>query len=144
MKIRIINISFIIVIVLLLLVVRYYEYMFYDPLKTYFETEYLYATKPIYSLWKLLSSVALKYWLNTLLSLGVIYFIFQNFSFIDLSIKIYLISFFLLLTIFIILLQTGVEKNYLAVYYIRRILTQPLLLIILVPAFYYQVFTENN
>ncbi len=63
----------------LLFFVRAFELeLFYDPLNSYFQNEYLYKEIPSINRWKLLSNLFYRYTLNSLISIGIIYLIFRN------------------------------------------------------------------
>lgn len=125
---------------LLLLLIRAYEdLLFYDPLLDYFKGDYKNLPIPDMDVLKLHLGVVFRYVLNTGISLGIIWFFFKDVEIIKLSAWLYIILFVLLLTAFyfIIHFSKGVQ-NYLTLFYVRRFLIQPVFLLVLLPAFYFQ------
>lgn len=124
---------------LLLIAVRFYESVFYDPLQTYFKSDYLHVSMPEIQAGKLLFHLFLRYLINTLLSLLIIWIAFRKKSFLSFSIYFYVIAFVLLLITFSFVLRTEFENSYLFGFYVRRFLIQPIFVLLLLPAFYYQL-----
>ena len=127
-----------ILIVLLILVRAYGNKLFYDPFINYFKNDYLYNNVPGYGTLKLFINLLLRYFVNTLISLGIIYVAFQNKKLIRFSIKFYIIAFIVLSIVYYFLLKTGMANGYLFTFYVRRFLIHPVFILILLPAFYYQ------
>lgn len=128
------------VLFLLLLLIRAYEdVLFYDPLLDFFKGDYKNFPLPDLDLLKLNLGVAFRYVLNTGISLGILWFIFKDSEIMKLSVLLYAILFVLLLMVFNYLLYTseGVQ-NQLPLFYVRRFLIQPVFLLVLLPAFYFQ------
>ena len=64
---------------LVLVAIRGFEdQLFYDPYLVFFESEYLYIDSPRREVAKLTFFTSLRYLLNTLASLGILYFIFND------------------------------------------------------------------
>lgn len=119
--------------------VRFFETeIFYDPFTKFFKSEYLNADAPIFKTEKLLLNISFRYWLNTFLSLLIIYVAFLDKNILKFSFLFYLIMFFILFSIFILLLKDLKPENYMNLFYVRRFLIQPILVLLLLPAFYYQ------
>jgi len=123
---------------MLILVRAFAPRLFYDPFIQYFKNDYLYRAIPVFVTSKLFLNILLRYLLNFAFSLLILYVAFQKRSVIQFSIKFYAITFVVFMLAFYILLQTGFQKGYLLAFYIRRFLIQPLFVLILLPAFYYQ------
>lgn len=121
--------------VLLALVRFYQEDLFYDPLVPFFKTDSVIL--PFLDMPKLLGGLTLRYTINTLLSLAILWFCFKDKSIIRLTGILYGIFFIVLMIVFILVVNTE-KPNLLALFYIRRFLIQPLFLILFIPAFYYQ------
>ena len=67
------------VLILLLVLVRAYEdVLFYDPYLIFFENDYLYIDSPRREVAKLIFFTSLRFLVNTILSLGIIYFVFKR------------------------------------------------------------------
>lgn len=122
----------------LLVGVRIVEHLFYDPLRLYFEQDYLHVDLPEMNTFKLCLHIILRYSINTLISLGVIWIAFQNKGYIVFSVKFYTITLLTLLFVLVILLNNQIQNQNLGIFYVRRFLIQPLFLFLLLPAFHYQ------
>ncbi|MEZ7946372.1 MAG: exosortase F system-associated protein [Flavobacteriaceae bacterium] len=136
---KIIRILIILVLFGLLFFVRAFEeQLFYDPLNNYFQNDYLYKKIPLLDRWNLLLHLFYRYTVNSLISLAIIYMIFKNKKIIKFSQLFFTVAFLLLIISFSFSLRNNLEGGYLFTFYIRRFLIQPLFLLILLPAFYYQ------
>jgi len=123
-----------------LVAVRLYENdLFYDPLLRFFETDHTIATKlPEMNQSKLVGYTILRYLINTLLSLGILWLVFQKRDVIVLSSVLYGIAFVVLGILFVWMLAVSENRSYRTLFYIRRFLIQPIFLLVLLPAFYFQ------
>jgi len=133
---RLVIIGFLII--LLMLVRGFDTKLFYDPFIAYFESDYLNNTIPGFNSIKLFFSLFLRYSINALISLAIIYVAFQKRELVIFSIKFYIIAFVVLSIVYYFLLRTGMANGYLFTFYVRRFLTHPMFILILLPAFYYQ------
>lgn len=123
---------------LLLVGVRYAENsIFYDPFLTYFQEEFTKKPLPQVDKWSLFLSTLLRYSLNSVFSLLIIYVIFAEVSMIKFASLLY-VGFFMILValLFGFLMMENPPKMY--IFYVRRFLIQPLFLLLFVPAFYFQ------
>ena len=128
----------------LLFVVRAFEsQLFYDPLLEYFKNDYLY--KYIYNIdvWRLTVDMLFRYSLNSLISLGIIWVMFQRKDYLKFSGFFLMLAFMILIVIFVLLLRDDFESGYLLPFYIRRFIIHPLFLLLLLPAFYYQKLSNK-
>lgn len=123
---------------LLLVAVRFFEHYFYDPLQNYFEYDYLHTKLPEINTVKLLFHISLRYLLNAVISLGIIWVAFRNKNYINFSIYFFSVAFLILIIAFWFSIQTQFENYYLFGFYVRRFLIHPVFIIVLLPAFYYQ------
>jgi exosortase F-associated protein len=124
--------------VFLVLVRAFEAKLFYDPLIMHFKYHYLYEALPEFNTLKLFFNVFLRYVLNTIISLGIIYVIFKNKRLIKFSIKFYFVAFIVMSLVYYVLLSTEIMNDQWLTFYVRRFLIHPLFVLILVPAFYYQ------
>ncbi|WP_443134976.1 exosortase F system-associated membrane protein [Flavobacterium cerinum] len=125
--------------ILLLALIRTFETeLFYDPFLDFFKGTFQNAVLPSYDTGNLLGSLSLRYGLNTILSLIIIYLFFKDRGLVWFSGILFLFFYVGLLTAFIVLLKSSDKPDYMTLFYIRRFLIQPLLLILFLPAFYYQ------
>jgi exosortase F-associated protein len=122
---------------LLVLLRAYEDSIFYDPLLMFFRAQSEQAL-PDFDTIKLLGGVALRYASNTLISLVLLWVIFQSREILKLSAVLYGILFVLLITAFCFLIFSSEAGQHIALFYVRRFLIQPLFLLILIPAFYFQ------
>ena len=123
--------------VVLFLVRAFEDQLFYDPLNSYFQNDYLYKKIPLLDRWNLLLHLFYRYTANSLISLAIIHMVFRNKKIIKFSQLFFTISFLLLIIAFFFSLRNNLEGGYLFTFYIRRFLIHPLFLLILLPAFYY-------
>ncbi len=123
---------------LVLVAIRGFEDdLFYDPYLTFFENDYLYIDNPRREVAKLVFYTSLRYLLNTLASLGILYLIFNDKVMIKFSVLLYVIAYVLLLIPFLYFVINPRQEDYYLFFNIRRFLIQPIGLILLLPAFYY-------
>ena len=121
----------------LILVRKYEDLLFYDPFINYFH-EVGEKYFPEVNLGKLAASVMLRYLINTLLTVFIVWFIFWKKTYVKFSIIILILGLIILLPIYIYMIKTEFSSGELVFFYIRRFLIQPMFLLILVPCFYYQ------
>lgn len=125
--------------VLLLVLIRTYEdSLFYDPFLSYFKTDYYNLPLPELNNIQLFFGLVLRYFLNSSLSLAIIYVLFKDFEAVKFASILYLIFFTLLILALFLVLSFFGETNKMTLFYIRRFLIQPIFLLLFLPAFYYQ------
>lgn len=125
--------------VCLLILIRGFEnQLFYDPFLLYYKSDYTQQPFPKVAPFKLFIGLFIRYSLNSILSLAIIFQLFKNIDFIKFAGVLYF-SFFIILisALFFTLTMQGDATTFLF-FYIRRFLIQPLFLLLFVPAFYYQ------
>ena len=136
---KIVTIISILLVLFALIGVRFFEEdLFYDPLIGFFKSDYADQTLPSFDTFNLVLSIGFRYILNTIFSLALLWLIFKKVEIIKLSSILYLILFLLLLASYLLLIYNYKEGSYLTLFYVRRFLIQPLFLLILLPAFYFQ------
>ena len=134
---------------ILVLIRGFEEVLFYDPLIPFFKSVQSYDSLPQFETLKLLVNVVMRFLLNSAVSLGVLWVLFQNKDIIKLSGLMYSVLFVVLFIVFCYLIVSksapsgSVEKiskteNFMVLFYVRRFMIQPLFLLILIPAFYFQ------
>jgi exosortase F-associated protein len=127
-----------VLLLLVLVAIRGFEDdLFYDPYLTFFENDYLYMDNPRREVAKLVFYTSLRYVLNTLASLGILYFVFNDKVMIKFSTLLYIIAYVLLLIPFLYFVINPRQEDYYLFFNVRRFLIQPIGLILLLPAFYY-------
>ncbi len=123
---------------ILLAAIRYFENeLFYDPYLVFFENDYLYMDNPRREVLKLTAFTTLRYVLNSVISLGILYVLFRDRSIIKFSVFVYTAAFVVLLALFLYFVLNPRKEDYYLFFNIRRFLIQPILLLLLLPAFYY-------
>lgn len=123
---------------LLLAAIRFFEQdIFYDPLIVFFKSDYLLGIIPPMDMAKLMINLSLRYALNTIISLAIIYLCFRDLGILKFSVILYAVLYVLATSLFIFLVLNIEREHYLALFYVRRFLIHPLFLLILLPAFYY-------
>lgn len=128
-----------ILLVSLLAGIRAFEsQLFYDPFLKYFEGDYIKMALPEFDALKLFLGLSFRYFLNSTLSLGIIYSLFKDKEMIAFTSILYLFLFLILIVGFYAILHFYGNQNNLLLFYVRRFLIQPLFLILFAPAFYYQ------
>ena len=136
---RIIKIILLLLLVILLMLIRHFEdSLFYDPLISFFKSDYSTHSIPTLNYFKLIANITLRFGLNTILSLLILGLFFQDKGIVKLASILYAILFVILIIGFSFLLFYSDNNNYFSLFYVRRFLIQPLLLLILIPAFYFQ------
>jgi len=123
---------------LLILIRGFEDSLFYDPLLAFYKSIQGNESLPDFDTVKLLTHIAFRYTLNTIISMGLLWVIFQDKDVIKLSTILYLVLFILLFIVFCFLIFSSETGQNLKLFYVRRFLIQPLFLLILIPAFYFQ------
>ncbi|MDC8003051.1 exosortase F system-associated protein [Aureisphaera galaxeae] len=123
---------------LLVLIRAYASDLFYDPLIVFFETTHSTDVLPEMDIIKLLGNTSLRFLMNTAISLLILWVIFKRSDVIKVSALLYACVFVLLMIFFWILLGSDQAGGHMALFYIRRFLIQPVFVLLLIPAFYFQ------
>lgn len=127
--------------ILLMLIRAYEDVLFYDPLLEYFKMDYKNMPLPKMDILQLQLGVFFRYLLNTIISLSILWLVFRDKDIIKLSLVLYAFLFVVLFAAFSYIIYTseGVTDQFM-LFYVRRFLIQPLFLLILLPAFYFQKY----
>ena len=125
--------------VLILIAIRAFEdTIFYDPFLDYFKSNYYNLPLPKLNIIKLFFSLGFRFYINSMISLGLLRLIFNDAKIIKFSFFLYsVLGIVLMISFFFILLKFG-ETNKMNLFYIRRFIIQPIFIILFIPAFYYQ------
>jgi exosortase F-associated protein len=125
--------------VLLLVIIRAFENtLFYDPFLAYFKSEYANLPFPQINVVKLFFGVGFRFYLNSVISLFLLYVIFEDGKMVKFSILLYMILGSVLMISFFFVLNFFGEESKMTLFYIRRFLIQPIFILLFIPAFYYQ------
>lgn len=127
--------------ILLVLIRAYEEVLFYDPLLDYFKGDYKNLPLPPMDFLQLHIGIVFRFVLNTIISLTILWLVFKDRDIIKLSIVLYGILFLVLFAVFSFIVYTseGGSDQFL-LFYVRRFLIQPIFILILLPAFYFQKY----
>jgi len=116
--------------ILLLMGIRYFEdSLFYDPFLQFFKSDYLYIDSPRQETLKLTLFTTMRYVLNTLISIGILYLVFKDKGVVKFSIILYVIAYSILLIAFLYFVINPKQEDYYLFFNV--------VLMILLPAFYY-------
>ncbi|WP_425077325.1 exosortase F system-associated membrane protein [Psychroserpens sp. S379A] len=122
----------------LLVLIRVFEdELFYDPYLLFFKSDYLHIDSPRREVFKLTLFTTLRYVLNSIISLGIIFLFFKDKSIVKFSSIVYTIAYVILIGLFLYFVIHPRQEDYYLFFNFRRFLIQPILLILLLPAFYY-------
>jgi len=131
--------GFLLLLILLFVGIRFFEQtLFYDPLLIYFKNDYLELPFPDFDLMKLGFSTFIRYVLNSVISLMVIYILFRDLSLLKFTGFLYVFFGLVLFLVFFWILFFGDHNSNFVLFYVRRFLIQPLFLVLFIPAFYFQ------
>ena len=134
-----VRIALAMIFVLALVLIRAYEdSLFYDPFLDYFKGDYYNLPIPEIDNLQLIFGFFFRYFLNTALSLAIIYVLFKDIDAVKFASVLYFIFFVMLLAAFFFILLNNGETNKMGLFYVRRFLIQPIFLLLFLPAFYYQ------
>ncbi len=123
----------------LLVVIRTFEDdLFYDPFLNYFKDNYTNLPLPVVNPIKLFLSMGFRYYLNSIISIAMLYLLFRDAKIAKFSTFLYILFGSVLMISFFFILMKLNDPNKMYVFYIRRFLIQPIFLILFSPAFYYQ------
>lgn len=133
------KIFLLILLVLLLAGIRAFEnQLFYDPFLAYFERDYKTLPLPKFDSIRLFFGLLFRYTLNTIVSLGIVYVLFKEIELVKFASILYAMFFVILIIAFYCVIYFYDNQNNLILFYVRRFLIQPILVLLFIPGFYYQ------
>jgi exosortase F-associated protein len=118
------------------------ESLFYDPFLNYFKTDFTNFPLPDVEKLKLFFSLTFRYLLNSLSSVVFIQIAFKDISFTKFASILFGLLFIILIIAFYIVLVFYANENKMELFYIRRFLIQPLLLLLFIPGYLIQKRTN--
>ena len=122
----------------LLVLIRAFEnQLFYDPYLTFFQNDYLYIDSPRREIFKVTVFTSLRYFLNTVISLGILFVFFKDKNIVKFSAIMYVLAFFILMSMYLYFVVNPRQEDYYLFFNVRRFIIQPIILMVLLPAFYY-------
>lgn len=122
----------------LVLIRAFEEVLFYDPFLAFFKSDFKNSTLPIFEAVPLFFGLVFRFSLNTIFSLAILYCFFKRKAMLWFAGKLYVLALFVLLLAFFAIVFLFESPNYVVLFYVRRFLIQPILLMLFVPAFYLQ------
>ena len=127
------------ILISLLVTIRLFEnQLFYDPFLNYFQSEYSHLPFPQINIFKLFFSLGIRFYLNSVISLVLLYVIYNDKQIVRFSALLYIILGSILMISFVFVLTFFAEESKMTLFYIRRFLIQPIFILLFIPAFYYQ------
>lgn len=118
--------------------------LFYDPFLDYFHLANKDAAFPKFEWIPLVFNYLFRFLLNLILSAVVVHFIFKNKQWTIQAIVLMLIVFAITFPLYLYAISTKFEIGYLFSFYMRRFVIQPLILLLIIPLFYYRKHALNN
>lgn len=112
--------------------------LFYDPFQVFFQMANKHAPFPEFNWIALVLNYIFRFLLNLILSGAVVYLIFKNKHWTLQAIVLMAIVFLITLPIYLYCIHTKFEIGYLFSFYMRRFVIQPLILLLIIPLFYYR------
>lgn len=128
----------------LILVRKYEDILFYDPFLAFFKGDFLNKEFPEYDLTQISIHIVFRYVLNSILTLGIIGLLFWSWKYVKFTALVLLGFLLILLPLYLFMIESEFSIGENLGFYIRRFLIQPMVLLILIPAFYYQKFLKNQ
>ncbi len=127
------------VLLILLVFVRFFEkQLFNDALIDFFQYDYLSEALPKVSLLHIIMVDSMRFWINSLISIAILHLLFPQKDLLKFLFGLYGLVYFISILLFIYQLNHYQTGNYLGLFYVRRVLIQPLLLFILIPGLLFQ------
>lgn len=124
-------------ILLLVLIRAFEETIFYDPFLDYFKGGYAQQPLPPINIVKLFFSLGMRFYLNSMISLFLLYVLFKDKQIVKFTAFLYMVLGSILMISFIFTM-TFFPHEKMTLFYIRRFLIQPIFILLFIPAFFYQ------
>lgn len=120
--------------------------LFYDPFLNYFHDATKNAKFPDFEWTRLILGHLFRFVLNLISSCIIIHFIFKNKNWTIQGAILITIIFAITFPIYLYCVSDRFETGYLFSFYIRRFVIQPLILLLIIPLFYYrkQILTREQ
>ena len=112
--------------------------LFYDPFLRYFHEANKNAVFPEFEWGKLILNYIFRFALNLLFSLLIVHFIFKRKDWTVQAGILITIVFAVTFPIYLYCIYRHFETGYLFSFYMRRFVIQPLILLLIIPLFYYR------
>jgi len=131
-------ITAIVVVISFALIRSFEKKLFYDPFRVYFSADFHSSPYPEVQTLKFFFGLFLRYFLNSALSLWLIYALFKDREIFKFSLFVYTFFLVVLLVAFYVILYFFPDGGWL-LFYVRRFIIQPILVLLFIPGFYYQL-----
>jgi len=136
---RYLRFCLIVLLILALAMVRFFEqHLFSDPLLAFFKTEFNQVDAPEFNIIQVLRTTSWRYFLNSAISILIIWLAFPAKKNLIFSLAFFAFAYVILMLLFWYFISDMSAEHHLIIFYIRRFLIQPIFVLILLPAFYYQ------
>lgn len=112
--------------------------IFYDPFLEFFKADYKVAQVPDFIWGKLMLSHFFRFALNLIFSAIVVHFIFLNKKWTIQAVFLMAVAFLFFFPIYLWCLYSKMEIGYLFTFSVRRFVIQPIILLLIIPIFYYR------
>ena len=137
-KYLVLRIGIIALLIALFGLIRIHEnQLFYDPFLKYFKLDNN-LDLPKVDFLQLAFGLTFRYFLNSIISLAILYLIFLDLELTKFASLLYILFFIVLLCALYFVLELTQNPNRITLFYIRRFLIQPILLLLFIPAFFFQ------
>jgi len=129
-----------VVLVSLLVAIRLFEKSYFnDGLSRFFQHDYLTEPLPKVSFFNIICIDSIRFWFNTTISILILRLYFNQSGLIKFLLLIFTVTYLIAIITLYVSVHNYQAGDYLILFYSRRFLIQPLLLLLLFPALWYQV-----
>lgn len=127
-----------------LIAIRFWENeLFYDPLLSFFKLSDKTNAFPNLDWSNLILSHLFRFFMNLCLSAIILHFLFENSRWTLQGIILMLIVFGITFPLYLYFLYTEFQVGQLLSFYVRRFVIQPIILLLIIPIFYYRKHLEK-
>ncbi|WP_233701803.1 exosortase F system-associated membrane protein [Kaistella solincola] len=127
-----------------LIAVRMFEdQLFYDPFQAFFHIANEHAAFPAFEWTPLIFGYIFRFFLNLALSTAIVHLIFNSKRWTLQAAVLITVVFLITFPIYLYCIYTQFEVGYLFSFYMRRFVIQPLILLLIIPLFYYRLHTTK-
>ena len=112
--------------------------IFFDPFLEFFKADYKVAQVPDFIWGKLMLSHFFRFALNLIFSAIVVHFMFLNKKWTIQAVVLMAVAFLFFFPIYLWCLYSKMEIGYLFTFSVRRFVIQPIILLLIIPIFYYR------
>lgn len=140
---KIINWFFVILAIAGLISVRILEdKIFYDPFLDYFQDANTSQVFPKFIWAKLVLNYVFRFTANSFFSLLIVHFLFQNKNWTVQALVLLVMVFVITFPVYLFCIDNRFEIGYLFSFYMRRFVIQPIVLLLIIPLFYFRKYQQ--